>query len=168
MRVCTNCKEEKEESEFYKDATKPDGLRLQCKPCTKIKKKKKCSACQNTKPLSDFYATGSRCKECEKERSKKRNKGSQPITDDDLDFMEECLDGIRTNAIGMKICKTCQIDLPIEAYATDCKTTDGYRDSCEKCLAMEGEEDDLVKKILQGKQDIQMQILALLKQKQQG
>ena len=164
MRVCTHCKEEKNESEFYKDKTKPDGLRQQCKPCTKIKKKKKCSGCNTTKPMSEFYASSSRCKECEKERSKKRNKGNQPITIEDLDIVSECLIGVRTNSTGMKVCQTCNTDLPIEAYATDCKTTDGYRDSCEKCLAIGEEEDELIRGILQDKQDIQMRILALLKQ----
>lgn len=35
MKVCGRCKEEKSESEFNKNARKPDGLQYQCRSCTK-------------------------------------------------------------------------------------------------------------------------------------
>lgn len=34
-KVCSKCKEEKEVCEFYKDSTRKDGYRCQCKSCTK-------------------------------------------------------------------------------------------------------------------------------------
>ncbi len=33
MKLCTGCKEEKEEREFHKDNASPDGLRYRCKTC---------------------------------------------------------------------------------------------------------------------------------------
>ncbi len=33
MKTCTTCKEEKLESEFYKDSQKPDGIYSNCKTC---------------------------------------------------------------------------------------------------------------------------------------
>jgi len=35
MKVCSKCKEVKDESEFYKDKSKKDGLRPDCKVCVK-------------------------------------------------------------------------------------------------------------------------------------
>ena len=36
MKRCTKCKEEKDESEFYKQKSKRDGLRSNCKTCFKV------------------------------------------------------------------------------------------------------------------------------------
>ena len=35
MKVCSKCKEEKEQTEFYKRKTSKDGLRTECKECVK-------------------------------------------------------------------------------------------------------------------------------------
>ena len=36
MKVCSKCKEEKEQTEFYKRKTSKDGLRTECKECVKF------------------------------------------------------------------------------------------------------------------------------------
>lgn len=41
MKICKDCKEEKHEICFFKDVSKKDGLRNNCKSCESIKKKKK-------------------------------------------------------------------------------------------------------------------------------
>lgn len=79
MKVCTKCKEEKEESFFYKDKRTKDGHKPFCKVCEKIKavpldpnaKSKKCVICHIDKPKEAFHkrtlsydGRASRCAEC--------------------------------------------------------------------------------------------------------
>lgn len=41
MKICSTCKDDKSFSEFYKNISKPDGLTLQCKPCSKAGAKRR-------------------------------------------------------------------------------------------------------------------------------
>lgn len=82
MKRCCKCNELKDESEFYKDKSRSDGLTSRCRTCKYIKSdsnwemekklrklaiecgKNICSACGKLKPLEDFYKDEYRCKEC--------------------------------------------------------------------------------------------------------
>ena len=83
MKKCTRCKKEKDEKEFCKDRSRPDGLRCQCKECHKLPPvrpketlpagKKRCSKCGKVKEKEAFHKDKSRpdgvacsCKECAK------------------------------------------------------------------------------------------------------
>lgn len=89
MKRCKACSEDKPETEFHKDRSKPDGLNAYCKPCTIAKQSdyqrrpprrqdpsglKTCAHCKALKPLSDYHAEARRfdglnrvCKVCSAE-----------------------------------------------------------------------------------------------------
>ena len=152
MRTCSHCKEEKNLSEFYKDKTKPDGYRLQCKVCTRKKKKKKCTSCKATKKIEEFYDNSSRCISCEKERSKKRSKGSQVITMDDIDQMEGACIALRSKTAGMKVCPSCELDLKIDHFSPDSKNLDGLSEKCSTCISLNGVTNKTTIKLKRNKQ----------------
>ena len=69
MKKCSQCKEEKDETEFFKDSNKKSGYQSRCKECkkptikkynniiediTKLEGDKKCSICKEDKPKQDF------------------------------------------------------------------------------------------------------------------
>jgi hypothetical protein len=66
-RPCVRCKAFKPQTEFHKEKSRPDGLRLECKACKKLARKlrrqreadvppdhRKCKRCKNATPLSEF------------------------------------------------------------------------------------------------------------------
>jgi hypothetical protein len=80
-KICSKCGIEKDESKFYKDKNKKDGLQNSCKKCNSRQKpkevlpegKKRCSKCKMEKDVSEFHKDKSRkdglcnrCKECVK------------------------------------------------------------------------------------------------------
>ena len=91
-KVCSKCEVEKNENEFYKDASHSDGLRSYCKLCRKSPKVlekedlyakglKKCPICKIEKDLSLFYKNcelrdgrQSICTKCQSNRLKEKNK----------------------------------------------------------------------------------------------
>lgn len=86
MKLCNDCGEEKPETEFYRDASRNDGLNWRCKPCHKVhlaklnmqpprnpapEGMKRCQGCKETKPLDEFYGDKNQydgkarqCKQC--------------------------------------------------------------------------------------------------------
>lgn len=40
MKICSKCKQEKNESEFYSDKRRPNGLQSECKYCVKLRNEK--------------------------------------------------------------------------------------------------------------------------------
>lgn len=82
--ICNSCKESKLQEQFFKDRSKPNGIRTQCKECTKkayeIQAAKRppipvshatCSKCGETKEYEMFHKDSkkpkgirSRCKAC--------------------------------------------------------------------------------------------------------
>jgi hypothetical protein len=40
-KVCKECKEEKSLSEYYQDSRQSDGIRQWCKPCGKVRRKRR-------------------------------------------------------------------------------------------------------------------------------
>jgi len=72
MKVCSKCNLEKSTDEFYRDASRKDGLHSQCKLCWETKRKvyfegyflnsqdnpakgkKECSKCEVKKPVKEF------------------------------------------------------------------------------------------------------------------
>ena len=80
-KVCSSCGKRKPETAFAVRKDSKDGRRAQCKECSRpVRKKgqpteKKCSRCQEVKPLDAFHKSGSRglqpyCKPCRKEYQK--------------------------------------------------------------------------------------------------
>ena len=152
MKTCSHCKTEKPLTEFYKDKTKLGGYRLQCKVCTKLKKKKRCSSCKTMKKLDEFYANSSRCKDCERTRSKSRSKGSQTITMEDIEEMTMVCSSYRTKTIGMKVCDNCNLDLKIDHFGPDSKKTDGLNTTCSTCLSLQDVTNETVIKLKRNRQ----------------
>lgn len=78
MKVCTKCKEEKDESDFDKDITKKDGLYCSCKKCRKEIREKKHPP---KIPVKSTHKICSRCKEeknkCEFSKSTREKNGFQ-------------------------------------------------------------------------------------------
>ena len=86
MKQCTKCNSIKSTIQFYKDATKSDGLDSWCKHCRKDFEKtvnyppktlgtKICKCCGENKSITEFYKTkrncdgrGTTCKECKREK----------------------------------------------------------------------------------------------------
>lgn len=66
-KVCCNCKEKKNCSEFYKDKTRKSGLRGDCKKCCEPRIKKRQNAAKlKTKMKKQFFLdkNGKECREC--------------------------------------------------------------------------------------------------------
>lgn len=137
MRTCTLCGETKNETEFYKNNARIDGLSTYCKTCQKKyndarKNKKKiivehkiCPICKKDLPISEFNKSiinndghDVNCKYCTLERDKicreKRNK----------------LPKIK---LTHKICCNCGQDLNIENFSLNKLSRDGHSYWCKFC-----------------------------------
>jgi 5-methylcytosine-specific restriction endonuclease McrA len=95
MKTCRRCKQNKKQTEFYKNSAMADGLQNYCKSCIKESRQGKkyqsdgsrskpivlpghkyCRPCNTVKPTSEFFNSKSRsdgladeCKECRKKAS---------------------------------------------------------------------------------------------------
>ena len=140
---CTLCNEEKDISIFVKNKGKPDGYASWCKPCTNkyyadkreerqknppevTVTEKKCTQCEQIKPLDDFsinimqkHGRNSWCKKCVSKYGqdiKQRNIENPPARD-----------------IKEKFCSSCQKTLSIENFSISNLNADGFCVRCKSC-----------------------------------
>src|SRR5689334_1034677 len=99
----------------YKNRSTPEGYKF-------------CPACEQEKPLDDFFLRNGKhvgaCKECVRERDRERNKARRPRKTPIIpDATQE----------GYKVCSTCLIEKPYAEFVIDATKKDGYKSRCKQC-----------------------------------
>jgi hypothetical protein len=145
-KTCTKCEISQSLDNFCKSKRTKDGLNTICKTCDSTRRKelrvinkdtekpkreiipvetKICSKCKITKDIKFFgkdksqqCGYGSQCKECKSKTAKKRI---------------EKLRTLERSELFEKKCNICKLILPIDQYAKDCNTLDGYNSFCKSC-----------------------------------
>lgn len=135
-KKCTKCKKTKDVSDFHKDKNRKDGYNHYCKSCVKKKRlksqtKKTCHVCKQEKPISQFHAQTSRCKVCDKKRTRTTIKSAQST--ENIEKLIQALDATRTNILRTKQCEVCTKVKDIEEFPRNSKNIDGCDNTCHRC-----------------------------------
>ena len=152
---CPKCGRDLPRDAFYPKLEAKDGLQSYCKECSNGAKQKKknedslwqlhdrllsdnpdnmrkvCSKCGQNLPLDEFYIKGGKphymCKSCVKkynvEQARKRRNARYAETAE------------AAQKAGVKVCKTCGRELPLDAFGGHAKTWDGKATVCKECMA---------------------------------
>jgi len=141
-KICNKCKKNKNIIEFYKDKSKKDGYRNQCKNCESNLKasyhtnndnnnpinEKICNKCNILKTIENFskdkYKKNGYCGNCKNCESKRKNKNNPNNTNINENTNEN------TNE---KVCNKCNVLKNLKDYHKDKSKKDGYRGQCKKC-----------------------------------
>ena len=144
-KICSKCNENKNIEDFFKDKSKKNGYRNQCKKCESNLKasynnnnnnnndnnntinEKICNKCNISKTLDNFskdkYKKNGYRGECKICDSKRKNKNKNKNNTDN-----------NTNIISNeKICSNCNVLKNLEDYHKDKSKKDGFRNQCKKC-----------------------------------
>lgn len=140
---CPKCGRDLPRDAFYPKLEAKDGLQSYCKECAKPKVKKDaekpeqpaaetrtCSKCGQDLPLDEFYLKNGKphtmCKSCVKkynvEQARKRRNARYAETAE------------AAQKAGVKVCKSCGRELPLDAFGGHAKTWDGKATVCKECM----------------------------------
>lgn len=148
LKECSICREIKPLSDYYKQSSRPNGVKAACKACyaksmgwEHMPRKqfpvapdgfKYCTNCEALKPVDEFY-TGSarsdnrtsRCATCLREKSEtsRRAQGAKERT-------------LRQIENGLLLCTKCGEKKPatLEYFDSHQRTTSGFHTWCKKCM----------------------------------
>lgn len=140
---CQKCGRDLPRDAFYPKLEAKDGLQSWCKDCSNGAKKKKknddrllsdnpdhmrkvCSKCGQNLPLDEFYIKNGKphymCKECVKKynvENARKNRSAKAEA---------------AQKAGVKTCKTCGRELPLDAFGAHAKTWDHKATVCLECM----------------------------------
>ena len=167
-KTCTTCQAAKPVSQFYRDASKSDGLRGVCKPCTYTKTSDglfKCSTCKERKAKEQFYPGSRRCIPCDNSRSRHRNAKSTS----DFQRITKCLEATLQLATNRKSCTSCHIEQDLQDFRRRPKNIDGRSKVCKRCLRRRGKETPTIteQKVLDGLSRREQIFLQLIEKKKE-
>jgi len=151
-KMCSNCKENKPVSEFYKEKGNKDGLRKQCKGCGKksVEKNKErlfqehikfqlenpiyiknCCICKKEKLISEFSKNKNckdglsvQCKSCAKQYNLEN---AERLLQEHIKFQIE-------HPIEYKICTYCKIIKHISEFSKRKSSKDAFNFRCKTCV----------------------------------
>lgn len=135
---CPKCGRDLPRDAFHPKLEAKDGLQSWCKECSNGAKKKKaaepqepathktCTMCGKELPIEDFYLKrgkpDSKCKECTKKynvENARKNRSAKAEA---------------AQKAGVKTCKTCGRELPLDAFGGHARTPDGKATVCLECM----------------------------------
>lgn len=153
LKTCRKCGRVLPKEKFSKNAYAPDGLQPTCKDCAaeafkawseKQKKKesenpmkedqdmetttqtKRCPKCGQNLPLDEFYVKNGRphhmCKSCVKKYNVENARKTRAAKAE------------AAQKAGVKTCKTCGRELPLDAFGGHARTPDGKATVCLECM----------------------------------
>lgn len=151
LKTCRKCGRELPKESFAKNAGAPDGLQSTCRECAaaafkawqdKQKEKKnpmkeeqemetpaqtkRCPKCGQNLPLDEFYIKNGKphymCKSCVKKYNVEHARKIKAAKAE------------AAQKAGVKTCKTCGRELPLDAFGGHAKTPDGKATVCLECM----------------------------------
>ena len=180
-RLCTQCNEEKDCSQFYKDISKSSGYKSACKFCVKAKKRNnskkpqlkprrkikkgaiftekiECKSCHRPKAPSKFYKRNNRliqtCMDCRKQNRKEIYEPKKTSLEKDIQDLTNSLEAIIQLKSGLKKCKSCQIWKEYPQFRKRERTLSGRASICKVCSNISKKGDQLSPAYIQARRSL--------------
>jgi len=152
-KICRDCRQEKDVSEFGKNAPSPDGLWIYCKPCARIRNRqtqersraknegvdpyalvdgqvrtKTCMGCKHTQPVTNFHRSAP-----EPDGLSYLCKSCMKESRRQLRAKNRAKNLASDTHGAFKRCRDCEQELPTKDFYRDRGTADGLDHTCKRC-----------------------------------